>query len=52
MTNQQFRKKYHKQLVRRSKEPGHPRVGPPGSTKRWASKLQSSRKQPTNVGPN
>lgn len=39
LTNQQFRKRFHKELVRRSKEPGHPTIGQPGSTKRWASKL-------------
>lgn len=35
-----FRKKYHAELVRRSKLPGHPKVGRPGSTKRWARSLR------------
>lgn len=28
--NQAMRKKYHRELVRRSKEPGHPKIGQPG----------------------
>jgi hypothetical protein len=39
--NQAMRKRLHKQLVRRSKEPGHPSIGRPGSTVRWASKLRT-----------
>lgn len=43
MKNQQLRKKYHKQLVRRSKKPGRRlTIGTPGSTKRWASKLKEN----------
>lgn len=39
--NQQMRKKYHRRLVERSKKPGHPKIGQPGSTQRYLSKLRT-----------